>query len=238
MMILCLELFVSIKKSPYLTPDEKNAVLELPQAIELEVWSTASDRVNVEVTRLSDDSISFSNSTESVLTTNTANGLEISFGSDRILVPKRNYSALQVAAETARPSHWGINGPLSEAEKEKALNSSDSGVAGSGHVAPPGKIVIAYVYADDPNGANAGGALMSVKANMNGKVVASKVKVGDVVKKGDAIAVLEAMKMETILRSPINGIVRSVNVKEGQSIQQGMLVAQVEEQSEDVKQEK
>ncbi len=38
------------------------------------------------------------------------------------------------------------------------------------------------------------------------------VKMGDEVKKGDKLLVLEAMKMKNILISPINGIVKSINV--------------------------
>lgn len=47
------------------------------------------------------------------------------------------------------------------------------------------------------------------------------VKVGNTVHKGDAVVVLEAMKMENHIHSPSDGIVRSVDVEVGQSVHPG-----------------
>jgi len=41
------------------------------------------------------------------------------------------------------------------------------------------------------------------------------------VKSGDVIMVLEAMKMETEVRSPADGVVQAINVKEGDVVQVG-----------------
>ncbi|MBR6411439.1 MAG: biotin/lipoyl-binding protein [Clostridia bacterium] len=64
------------------------------------------------------------------------------------------------------------------------------------------------------------GAQGSVKvtAPMQGNVMKIKVKVGDSVKKGQTVAVLEAMKMENDIPSPADGVVASVNVSEGASV--------------------
>ena len=48
---------------------------------------------------------------------------------------------------------------------------------------------------------------------ISGKVVNVKVKNGDKVKKGDVLMVIEAMKMEYIIRAPFNGKVKKVNFK-------------------------
>ena len=44
---------------------------------------------------------------------------------------------------------------------------------------------------------------------------------GQVVKSGDVIMILEAMKMETEVRSPESGTVQAVLVKEGDAVQVG-----------------
>ena len=60
-----------------------------------------------------------------------------------------------------------------------------------------------------------------VPAPLAGTVVQVKVKPGDTVQRGDLILILEAMKMETELRSPEAGRVVAVAVKSGDSVQVG-----------------
>jgi len=57
-----------------------------------------------------------------------------------------------------------------------------------------------------------------VKAPMPGLVLEVNVKPGDHVKKGDTIVVLEAMKMENSIKSPVEAIVQSVSVEKGQAV--------------------
>ena len=57
-----------------------------------------------------------------------------------------------------------------------------------------------------------------VKAPMPGNILSVSVKPGDAVKKGQAIMVLEAMKMENEILSPIDGTVVSVLVQQGASV--------------------
>ncbi|WP_316928885.1 biotin/lipoyl-containing protein [Nafulsella turpanensis] len=54
-----------------------------------------------------------------------------------------------------------------------------------------------------------------VKAPMPGLILDIKVEGGSEVKKGDTIMILEAMKMENILKSPGDGIVEAIKVKKG-----------------------
>jgi oxaloacetate decarboxylase alpha subunit len=60
-----------------------------------------------------------------------------------------------------------------------------------------------------------------VPAPLAGTVVQVKVKPGDTVQRGGLILILEAMKMETELRSPEAGLVVAVAVKAGDSVQVG-----------------
>lgn len=55
-------------------------------------------------------------------------------------------------------------------------------------------------------------AINEVKAPMPGLIVAIKVEPGQEVKKGDPLLILEAMKMENILKSPGDGQIKSIQV--------------------------
>ncbi|WP_017416991.1 biotin/lipoyl-containing protein [Clostridium tunisiense] len=66
---------------------------------------------------------------------------------------------------------------------------------------------------------NAEGEILD--APMPGNIINVAVKVGDTVKKGQLIIVLEAMKMENEIVSPKDGIITSVAVSKGQSVNAG-----------------
>ena len=58
----------------------------------------------------------------------------------------------------------------------------------------------------------------SVSAPMPGTILNVKVSVGQAIKKGDIICVLEAMKMENDIPSPQDGVVASINVQNGSNV--------------------
>ena len=66
---------------------------------------------------------------------------------------------------------------------------------------------------------------VSVSAPMPGKVVAVKAAVGQAVKKGDVILVLEAMKMENDIVAPQDGTIASINASTGDSVESGAVLA-------------
>ena len=66
---------------------------------------------------------------------------------------------------------------------------------------------------------------VSVSAPMPGKVVAVKAAVGQAVKKGDVILVLEAMKMENDIVAPQDGTIASINASTGDSVESGTVLA-------------
>jgi len=68
----------------------------------------------------------------------------------------------------------------------------------------------------------------SVKAPMPGLVLSVKVAVGDVVKKGEALLILEAMKMENVIKSPTDGVISGVHVNEKNTVEKGALMIQFE----------
>lgn len=57
-----------------------------------------------------------------------------------------------------------------------------------------------------------------VKAPMPGTILKLNASVGQSVKKGDVLCVLEAMKMENDICAPADGTVASVNVQKGASV--------------------
>jgi len=61
----------------------------------------------------------------------------------------------------------------------------------------------------------------NLNSPISGRVVNVKVKKGDKVKKDDVLMVIEAMKMEYLIRAPFDGIVEKVNFKEKDQIEIG-----------------
>jgi glutaconyl-CoA decarboxylase len=67
----------------------------------------------------------------------------------------------------------------------------------------------------------------SVTAPMPGTILDVKVSVGQSVKKGDVVCVLEAMKMENDIPAPCDGVIASVNVQKGASVNTHDLIASI-----------
>ena len=77
-----------------------------------------------------------------------------------------------------------------------------------------------------PKAAPAGGAgSIKIEAGAAGKVFKLEKKVGDAVKKGDAVVIIEAMKMEIPVVAPEDGTVASVDVAVGDAVEAGAVLA-------------
>lgn len=63
-----------------------------------------------------------------------------------------------------------------------------------------------------------------MKAPMPGLVVDVRVKEGEEVKKGDALVVLQAMKMENILKSPADAIIKKIHIKKDGTVEKNQLL--------------
>ena len=73
-----------------------------------------------------------------------------------------------------------------------------------------------------PVAAPAGGE--SITSPMPGNILDVRVAVGQSVKKGDVLMILEAMKMENEIMCPCDGKVTSVNVTKGTTVESGTLL--------------
>ena len=71
----------------------------------------------------------------------------------------------------------------------------------------------------------AGAGAVKVNAPMPGKILSVKASVGQAVKKGDVILILEAMKMENEVVAPEDGTVASIDVAAGDSVEAGAVLA-------------
>ncbi|MGQ9903784.1 MAG: DUF2118 domain-containing protein [Anaerolineae bacterium] len=82
--------------------------------------------------------------------------------------------------------------------------------------------------------AEAAGALtpatgeLTVKSPMPGLIVSLPVQVGDPVKKGQVVAVLESMKMENELKAPRDGKVAAIKVEPRQAVEQNQVLLVIE----------
>jgi biotin carboxyl carrier protein len=65
-----------------------------------------------------------------------------------------------------------------------------------------------------------------VKAPMPGLVLRALVEAGDQVKKGDSLLVLEAMKMENVIKSPVDAEIAKIVVKQGQAVEKNQVLIQ------------
>lgn len=72
------------------------------------------------------------------------------------------------------------------------------------------------------------GAKGAVVAQIAGRVLAIKVKVGDEVKRGDVLLLLEAMKMENEIKATTDGTVKEILVPEGGRVTEGQALIVVE----------
>jgi len=70
--------------------------------------------------------------------------------------------------------------------------------------------------------------MAKVAAHITGTVVKIEKKSGEAVKAGETLLVLESMKMEMPLESPVGGTVTEVRCAEGQPVPEGDILAVVE----------
>jgi biotin carboxyl carrier protein len=68
----------------------------------------------------------------------------------------------------------------------------------------------------------------TVEVPITGKIISVDVKVGDTVKEGDVLCMLESMKMENPILSPVDGTIVEVGVEPEQVVKPGEKIAVIE----------
>ncbi len=74
----------------------------------------------------------------------------------------------------------------------------------------------------------AAGKVNNIKAPMPGLVLRINVAIGDNIKKGDALLVLEAMKMENVIKAAGDGVVKKINAVEKTAVEKGTVLIEFE----------
>jgi len=69
---------------------------------------------------------------------------------------------------------------------------------------------------------------MEVKTRVPGKIVRYEVKEGDAVKKGDIVAIMEAMKMKNPIPAPCDGTIKEITGSVGERLNPGTVIMVIE----------
>ncbi|MGM9680705.1 MAG: biotin/lipoyl-containing protein [Eubacteriales bacterium] len=104
-----------------------------------------------------------------------------------------------------------VNGVAYDVEIEEVEAGAEASAPAAAPKAAP-KAAAPKKAASAPAGA------VVIKAPMPGTILKVNVSAGQAVKKGDVVAILEAMKMENEIFAPQDGTVASVNVNKGSAV--------------------
>lgn len=107
-----------------------------------------------------------------------------------------------------------VNGKVYEVELESVKESA-------GSIAAPTNQSV------QPTATVSTGAGQDLNAPMGGTILDVKVSVGQSVKEGQVICILEAMKLENEVVAPCAGVVKSIAVSKGTTVQNGQLIAKI-----------
>ena len=114
-----------------------------------------------------------------------------------------------------------LNGNVYDVTVEEGA-STGAPVAAKAPAAP--KAAPKAAPAAAPKAAGGAGSI-KIEAGAAGKVFKLEKKVGDAVKKDDAVVIIEAMKMEIPVVAPEDGTVASVDVAVGDAVEAGAVLA-------------
>ncbi len=115
-----------------------------------------------------------------------------------------------------------VNGNVYDVVVEEGA-STGAPVAAKAPAAP--KAAPKAAPAAAPKAAPAAAGSVKIEAGAAGKVFKVEGKVGQAVKAGDAVVILEAMKMEIPVVAPQDGTIASIDVAVGDPVEAGALLA-------------
>ncbi len=121
------------------------------------------------------------------------------------------------AARVSLPGH-----PLAEGEHEVTLAQGEAGTYLALHRGRQTSVALFDPFSVDLDAAAGSGGV--VKAPMHGKLIALFVAAGEVVVKGQRLAIVEAMKMEHVLTAPRDGTVTELGATPGAQVAEGAKV--------------
>ena len=129
---------------------------------------------------------------------------------------------VEVGDISKSPVEVSVNGTVYQVEIPESAGDRVSGVQGT--LAPKPVVAAAAVSRPSiPDSLDDG----VVRSPMPGRILSVNISVGDTVKKGQPIFILESMKMENTIVSSIDGTVTSVHVAVSDSVQHGQTLAEI-----------
>lgn len=130
--------------------------------------------------------------------------IEVKEGSFHVIRDNRSYSVEVIKAD----------------QKEKSFTISVNGNKYQLNVKDKFDELLKSLGMDNMNASK----VNEIKAPMPGLVLDVRVTEGQEIKKGDPVLVLEAMKMENILKSPTDGTIKKINVKKGVAVEKNQVL--------------
>ena len=114
-----------------------------------------------------------------------------------------------------------VNGTAYDVTVEEKTGASTNQAANHQPIKPAAPISIPSKSQTDTTTAGN----IEVKTGASGKIVNIPTKIGQSVKKCDAVIMMEAMKMEIAVTAPEDGIVASIDVEVGDMVETGSVLA-------------
>lgn len=121
-------------------------------------------------------------------------------------------------------AHVEVNGTPYLVEMEKVVKTVAKPVVKARPTTPAAPTT----QLNRPSAATAAAGAGTIKSPLPGVILNVKVNVGDAVKKGDTIMILEAMKMENAIKADRDGKIASISVKQGESVLEGAALVTIE----------
>lgn len=112
-----------------------------------------------------------------------------------------------------------VNGIPFEVEMKQAIHNTPK--PEHVHIEPHKQDAVSVKQEEKPIVAVAAGSGTPVSSPLPGTITEVKVKVGDAVKEGDVVIVLEAMKMQNSIEAETSGTITSILVNNGDTVMEG-----------------
>ena len=154
-------------------------------------------------------------------------GIAFLKGEGKVNIRKKSTNACETSAPSTR-AKTPINEKYSVTVNGKKFDVEVSDAEGKAEIKSVKPASVAHMPPPELSPAKTtGGSGEPVKSTLPGNVFKILVAVGDSVKKGQRMFVLEAMKMEIDVNAPKDGLVTSIEVQQGQTVANGQILAKI-----------
>ena len=147
-------------------------------------------------------------------------------GEGKVNIRKKAANASETSAPTPR-AKTPINEKYSVTVNGKKFDVEVADADGKAEIKSVKPASVAHMPPPELSPARSAGSGEPVKSTLPGNVFKILVAVGDSVKKGQRMFVLEAMKMEIDVNAPKDGLVTSIEVQQGQTVTNGQILAKI-----------